>query len=83
MKRTRTLRRRPSRPQGEIARAGGRPGSHGLRTRAACHCRVLEYRINRGFGYRATSADGDVLVILLVGGTKVWQSRDIQAAKER
>lgn len=40
---------------------------------------VLEYRIDRGPGYRGR--DGDVLVILLTGGTKKRQSRDIETAQ--
>jgi putative addiction module killer protein len=42
---------------------------------------VLEYRINFGPGYRVYfGRDGDVLVILLTGGTKKRQQRDIEAA---
>jgi putative addiction module killer protein len=44
---------------------------------------VLEYRINFGPGYRVYfGRDGDLLVILLTGGTKKRQQRDIDAAKE-
>jgi putative addiction module killer protein len=44
---------------------------------------VLEYRINFGPGYRVyLGRDGDVLVILLTGGTKKRQQRDIVAATE-
>jgi len=43
---------------------------------------VLEYRIDWGSGYRVYfGRDGDVLVILLTGGTKQRQQRDIDAAK--
>lgn len=43
---------------------------------------VLEYRIDWGPGYRVYfGRDGDVLVILLTGGTKKRQQRDIEAAK--
>ena len=43
---------------------------------------VLEYRIDWGPGYRVYfGRDGDVLVILLTGGTKRRQQRDIEAAK--
>ncbi len=43
---------------------------------------VLEYRIDWGPGYRVYfGRDGDVLVILLTGGTKQRQQRDIDAAK--
>jgi putative addiction module killer protein len=42
---------------------------------------VLEYRINFGPGYRVYfGQDGDALVILLTGGTKKRQQRDIDAA---
>ena len=43
---------------------------------------VLEYRIDFGPGYRVYfGRDGDVLVILLAGGTKKRQQRDIETAK--
>jgi putative addiction module killer protein len=43
---------------------------------------VLEYRIDWGPGYRVyVRRDGEVLVILLTGGTKQRQQRDIVAAK--
>jgi putative addiction module killer protein len=42
---------------------------------------VLEYRIDFGPGYRVYfGRDGDALVILLIGGTKKRQQRDIDAA---
>ena len=45
---------------------------------------VLEYRIDFGPGYRIYfGLDGDILVILLAGGTKKRQQRDIDAAKAR
>ena len=44
---------------------------------------VLEYRIDFGPGYRIYfGRDGDALIILLGGGTKVRQQRDIGAAVE-
>ncbi len=44
---------------------------------------VLEYRIDWGPGYRVYfGRDGDVLVILLTGGTKQRQQRDIVAARD-
>jgi putative addiction module killer protein len=44
---------------------------------------VLEYRINWGPGYRVyIGRDGEVLVILLTGGTKQRQQRDNAQAKE-
>ncbi len=43
---------------------------------------VLEFRIDWGRGYRVYfGRDGDTLVILLTGGTKQRQQRDIDAAK--
>src|SRR5258708_4806417 len=44
---------------------------------------VLEYRIDFGPGYRVYfGRDGEALVILLTGGTKKRQQRDIETAKE-
>ena len=43
---------------------------------------VLEYRIDWGPGHRVYfGRDGDVLVILLTGGSKKRQQRDIETAK--
>ncbi len=43
---------------------------------------VLEYRIDWGPGYRVYfGRDGETLVILLTGGTKQRQQRDIDIAK--
>ena len=43
---------------------------------------VLEYRLDFGPGYRVYfGRDGDVLVILLTGGTKRRQQRDIEDAR--
>ena len=45
---------------------------------------VLEYRLDFGPGYRVCfGRDGEVLVILLAGGTKKRQQRDIETAKAR
>jgi putative addiction module killer protein len=45
---------------------------------------VLEYRIDWGPGYRVYfGRDGATLVILLAGGTKRRQQRDVEAAQER
>lgn len=42
---------------------------------------VLEYRIDFGPGYRVYfGRDGETLVLLLTGGTKKRQQRDIKAA---
>jgi putative addiction module killer protein len=43
---------------------------------------VLEYKIDFGPGYRVYfGRDGDTIVILLTGGTKKRQQRDIDAAR--
>lgn len=43
---------------------------------------VLEYRIDSGPGYRIYfGRDGDTLIVLLGGGTKRRQQRDIETAK--
>ena len=45
---------------------------------------VLEFRIDTGPGYRIYfGRDGQTLVILLAGGTKRRQQRDIEAAQTR
>ena len=44
---------------------------------------VLEYRIDYGAGYRVYfGRDGDALVILLCGGTKTRQQKDIETAQD-
>ena len=45
---------------------------------------VMEYRVNWGPGYRIYfGRDGDRLVILLAGGTKRRQQKDIEDAQDR
>jgi len=45
---------------------------------------VAEYRIDFGPGYRIyIGQDGDVLIILLGGGSKKGQNADIQQAQQR
>ena len=45
---------------------------------------VSEYKIDFGPGYRIYfGQDGDVLIILLGGGSKKGQTRDIQQAQQR
>ena len=45
---------------------------------------VFEVKIDFGPGYRVYfGKDGDAIVILLAGGTKKRQSRDVEAAQER
>ena len=44
----------------------------------------METRIDAGPGYRVYyGRDGDSLVILLAGGSKKTQAKDIEAAKDR
>jgi putative addiction module killer protein len=44
---------------------------------------VFEYRINFGPGYRVYfGREGDIVVILITGGTKKRQQRDIDAAAD-
>ena len=44
---------------------------------------VLEYRINVGPGYRIYfGRNGETLIVLLGGGTKVRQQRDIEDARQ-
>ena len=44
---------------------------------------VLEHRINVGPGYRVYfGRDGDTLIVLLGGGTKARQQRDIEDARQ-
>ena len=45
---------------------------------------MLEYRVDSGPGYRIyLGRDGETIIILLGGGTKQRQQRDITAAHER
>jgi len=45
---------------------------------------VAEYRIDFGPGYRIyLGQDGEVLIILLGGGTKKGQNADVQLAQKR
>jgi putative addiction module killer protein len=45
---------------------------------------VFEVKIDFGPGYRVYfGKDGDAIVILLAGGTKKRQGRDVEAAQER
>ena len=45
---------------------------------------VFEYRIDFGPGYRVYfGKDGETLIILVGGGTKKLQQRDIEMAKDR
>ncbi|MEP7242117.1 MAG: type II toxin-antitoxin system RelE/ParE family toxin [Gammaproteobacteria bacterium] len=45
---------------------------------------VVETRIDTGPGFRIYyGRDGDAIVILLAGGSKKTQARDIEAAKDR
>ena len=78
---------------GSIAWTGGPPRRSRPRWRAwelgnlsntrSVGAGVLEYRIDSGPGYRIyLGRDGDALVVLLGGGTKVRQQRDIETARK-
>jgi len=59
------------------------PGRRGLTAESAENC-LLDYRYFFGPGYRVYfGQDGDTLVILLGGGTKKGQGKDIKQAQRR
>jgi putative addiction module killer protein len=59
------------------------PQGFGTISQTQADMRNPEYQINFGPGYRVYfGRDGEVLVILLTGGTKKRQQRDIAAAIE-
>jgi putative addiction module killer protein len=65
----------------KVARAIVRLGQGNLSNVKSVGEGVLEYRIDFGPGYRVYfGRDGETLVILLTGGTKRRQQRDIDAA---
>jgi len=65
----------------KVARAIARMAQGNLSNTKPVGTGVLEYRIDFGPGYRVYFArDGEKLVILLTGGTKKRQQRDIEAA---
>src|SRR3977135_1877104 len=65
----------------KVARAIARMEQGNLSNAKSVGGGVLEYRIDFGPGYRVYfGRDGDTLVILLTGGTKRRQQRDIDAA---
>ncbi|HXQ66815.1 MAG TPA: type II toxin-antitoxin system RelE/ParE family toxin [Alphaproteobacteria bacterium] len=67
----------------KVATAIARIGQGNLSNVKSVGQGVLEYRIDFGPGYRVyLGRNGDVLVILLTGGTKKRQQRDIRAAAE-
>lgn len=68
-------------PRARVTRAIARMEQGNLSQVKAVGEGVLEYRIDFGPGYRVYfGRDGDALVILLTGGTKKRQQRDIDAA---
>jgi len=68
---------------GRVTRALERMSAGNLSNAKAIGEGVLEYRIDWGPGYRVYFArDGAVLVVLLIGGTKHRQQRDIAVAKD-
>jgi putative addiction module killer protein len=65
----------------KIARAIARMEQGNLSNVRPIGSGVLEYRIDFGPGYRVYfGRDGETLVILLIGGSKKRQQRDIEAA---
>ena len=65
----------------KIARAIARMEQGNLSNVKPVGSGVLEYRIDFGPGYRVYfGRDGETLVILLIGGSKKRQQRDIEAA---
>ena len=67
-----------------VAIAIGRIENGNLSNVASVGEGVLEYRINFGPGYRIYfGRDGNSLIILVGGGTKVRQQTDIEVAKNR
>ncbi|HWN50454.1 MAG TPA: type II toxin-antitoxin system RelE/ParE family toxin [Xanthobacteraceae bacterium] len=70
-------------PRAKVARALVRMEQGNLSNVKSIGEGVLEYRIDFGPGYRVYfGRDGEVLVVLLTGGTKKRQQRDIETAKE-
>ena len=66
----------------KVARAIARMEQGNLSNAKAVGGGVLEYRLDFGPGYRVYfGRDGDVLLILLTGGTKKRQQRDIEDAR--
>ena len=66
----------------KVARGIARMAQGNLSNAKPVGAGVLEYRIDFGPGYRVYfGLDGAKLVILLTGGTKRQQGRDIEAAR--
>ena len=65
----------------KVARAIARMEQGNLSNVKSVGAGVLEYKIDFGPGYRVYfRRDGEALVILLTGGTKKRQQRDVEAA---
>jgi putative addiction module killer protein len=68
----------------KVVTAIARIGQGNLSNAKSVGAGVLEFRIDFGPGYRLYfGRDGNVLVILLAGGTKKRQQHDIEIAKIR
>jgi len=73
-----------ARAAAKVAVALARIGAGNLSNVKGVGAGVLEYRIDFGPGYRVYfGRDGDTLVVLLAGGSKSRQQRDIEAAQAR
>nr|WP_316188906.1 type II toxin-antitoxin system RelE/ParE family toxin [Bradyrhizobium sp. SZCCHNS1054] len=69
-------------PRAKVTRAIARLEQGNLSSVKTVGEGVLEYRIDSGPGYRVYfGRDGDKLIILLTGGTKKRQQRDIETAR--
>ena len=67
----------------KITAALDRMGRNILSSAKGVGAGVQEYRIDSGPGYRIYfGRDGDTLIVLLGGGTKKRQQRDIETARE-
>jgi putative addiction module killer protein len=74
----------PPQPAAKIVAALAKLEQGNLSNAKSVGSGVSEYRIDSGPGYRIYfGRDGDTLIILLAGGTKRRQQKDIEAAHER
>jgi putative addiction module killer protein len=73
----------PPQPAAKVVAALARMENGNLSNAKGVGSGVMEFRIDSGPGYRLYfGRDGDALIILLVGGTKRRQQRDIETAQD-